>query len=153
MRVCVACDKFMRAPSFTPKQSLRALVPVIFRFSAFLFFFIVAAESRPLGVVENRVPVPEISKGMNALDIVRLARSNDQFAIRVLKVRSTIEEDFDDDDEDTCSACLGVCHLLLLTDLCEILIPKTRVQHLQLGIVLFLFERPPPSLIPDSPIA
>ena len=141
------------ASSRVLKQFFRVLSPSIFWGLSFLFFFLLAAEARPIGSVEDRIPVLQSSRGINALDAVRPVRSNVQFSIRVLKVHSTIEEDFDGDDEDISSACLEVCYLLVPTNLCEILIPETRVQHLQREIVFFLFERPPPSFIPESPTA
>jgi hypothetical protein len=153
MGMPVECEKPIMTSSRFLKLFFRVLSPSIFWGLCLIFFFLLAAEARSLGSVEDRIPVLESSREMNALDAVRPVRSNVQFSIRVLKVHSTIEEDFDGDDEDIPSACLEVCYLLVPTNLCEILIPETRVQHVQRGFVLFLFERPPPSFIPESPTA
>jgi hypothetical protein len=153
MRVVVECEKSIMASPRILKLLFRLLSPALFWGLCLIFFFLLAAEARPLGSIEDRIPVLQSSRGMNALDAVRPVRSNVEFSIRVLKVHSTIEEDFDGDDEDIPSACLEVCYHLVPTNFCEILILETRVQHLQREIVFFLFERPPPSFIPESPIA
>jgi hypothetical protein len=135
------------APSRILKQFFRAFFSSILGVLSFFFLFLLAAEAKPLTFVEEHVPVLESLRALNALDVVRPIRSNDQFSFRVLYSHSTIDEDFDGDDEDNSSACLEVCYLLAPTDLCEILVPEITVGHVQREIVLFLFERPPPSLI------
>jgi hypothetical protein len=141
------------ASSRIRKLFFRVLSPSILWGLSLSFFFLLAAEARPFGSVEDRVPVPESLRAMNARDAVRPILANVQFSFQVIFFHSTLEEDFDGDDEDIPTACLEVCYHLVPTDLCESLVPQIKVGHVQREIVLFVFERPPPSQIPESPAA
>jgi hypothetical protein len=138
------------APSLNLKHYLGAPFPLVFCLFSFLFFFLFVAESRPLRPADDRAPALESVRGIIELDSVRPVRSNVHFSYQVLYFHSSIDEDFDGDDEDISSACLEICYLLLPTDLCEILAPEIKVGKVQRGIVLFLFERPPPSVFHES---
>ena len=140
----------MMAPSLMLKQFFRALFPSVFCVFSLLLFFLLATESRPLHSANDRAPALESVRGIIDLDSVRPIRSNVHFSYQVLYFHSSIDEDFDGDDEDISSACLEICYLLLPADLCEILVPEIKVGKVQRGIVLFLFERPPPSLFHES---
>jgi hypothetical protein len=143
----------MMAPPLILKQFFRALSPSIFWGFSLVSFFLLSAEARPLSLAEEHIPVLESLRARNVLAAARPIRTSVQFSLRVLYSHSTIDEDFDGDDEEIPSACLKVCYLLVPTDFCEILVPEIKVGHVQRGIVLFLFERPPPSLVPESPTA
>ena len=69
----------------------------------------------------------ESLRALNALDVVRPIRSNVQFSFRVLYSHSTIDEDFDGDDEDSSLECLEVCYLLAPTIFVKSLSPKSRL--------------------------
>ena len=138
---------------FIPKRFFQEHLPSAFWAFSLLLFFLLAAQSTPIRLAEDRVPTLRSFEEISVFDAVRPVRSNFQFSFRVLKFYSTIDEDFDGDDEAIPSACLEICDLLVPSDLCEILIPETRVEHVQHGIVLILFDRPPPSLTPETPTA